>query len=169
MIIGTSNIVGANTPTAAFGSRGTPTEANAPFVSDAAAPSPQVLFNPRIRFDSEANVIVMEFRNRESGEIARSVPSERQLQAYIEAQRLPAPRQESTGAVEERGRTFGVVEPSPAASRGSGVEGRTTGPSAAPVAGFVGPSAERATAGSVPVAVTQTVRAAGQPTTTIQV
>lgn len=169
MIIGTSNVVGANTATAAFGSRGTPAEANAPFVSDAPAPSPQVLFNPRIRFDSEANVIVMEFRNRESGEIARSVPSERQLQAYIEAQRLPAPRQEGTGAAGELGKAIGLAEPSPAAARVSGIEGRAPSLTAVPVAGFVGPSAERSTASGVPPAVTQSVRASAQPTTTIQV
>lgn len=169
MIIGTPNVVGASTATAAFGSRGTPTEANAPFVSDAPAPSPQVLFNPRIRFDSEANVIVMEFRNRESGEISRSVPSERQLQAYIEAQRLPAARQESVGVVGDRTRPSGFAETSPAAARALGIDGQTPGAPTESASGFVGVTAERGAGISTPAVVAQATRTTVQPTTTLQV
>lgn len=58
--------------------------------SGAETAQPQkILFNPRIRFDYDANVIVMEFRSRDTGEVTRSVPNERQLQAYVEASRLP--------------------------------------------------------------------------------
>lgn len=54
-----------------------------------AAPAPQILFNPRIRFDSAAKVIVTEFRDLSSGDVQRTFPSKQQLQAYARAQELP--------------------------------------------------------------------------------
>lgn len=41
----------------------------------------QPLLNPSLRFDSNAGVVVLEFFD-ESGEVARTIPPERVLQAY---------------------------------------------------------------------------------------
>lgn len=42
---------------------------------------PPPLLNPSLRFDSEAGVVVLEFFDK-SGEVARTIPPERVLQAY---------------------------------------------------------------------------------------
>ncbi len=88
------------------------TESREP-VGAEALPKPQVIYNPRFRFDTAANVIVMEFRDFETGEVARSVPSERQLKAYADAQRLPG-RDEAPVAVSGSGRgAQGGEDPAP--------------------------------------------------------
>lgn len=43
--------------------------------------APQPLLNPALRFDTEAGVLVLEFFDKR-GEIARTIPPERVLQAY---------------------------------------------------------------------------------------
>lgn len=82
-------------------------------------PNPQILFNPRIRFDSAASVMVMEFRNPDSGEVLRSVPSERQLQAYAKAQRLPG-RDEQQDTSQERPAAETITKQAPPQERSSG-------------------------------------------------
>jgi len=58
-----------------------------PSAQQPAAPSPATLkVNPLIRFDSMANVLVVEYKDRVSGATI-TVPTERQLDAYREAAR----------------------------------------------------------------------------------
>lgn len=45
------------------------------------AATPQPLLNPSLRYDAEAGVLVLEFFDKR-GEVARTIPPERVLQAY---------------------------------------------------------------------------------------
>lgn len=58
----------------------------------AAAPAEPVLPNPQLRLDAALGLVVLEFRDR--GGQARTIPTERELDAYRNNARSPAPAEE---------------------------------------------------------------------------
>ena len=67
-----------------------------PRSSDAASPQPQrsPIPNPTLRLDPALGLVVIEFRD-ESGNVATSIPSQRQLEAYRRSQESPGASKDS--------------------------------------------------------------------------
>ncbi|MFC7335009.1 hypothetical protein [Rhodocista pekingensis] len=59
---------------------------------------PAIYFNPKLRFDSDANVVVIEFRDLKNGELQRSIPTQAQLDAYERAARITRDEELRTAA-----------------------------------------------------------------------
>ena len=55
--------------------------AGPPPASPPAGSPPQPLLNPRLRIDPALNLVVLEFRDR-GGEISRTIPTAREIEAY---------------------------------------------------------------------------------------
>lgn len=116
---------------------------------------PAIYFNPKLRFDSDANVVVIEFRDLKNGELQRSIPTQAQLDAYERAARITRDEELRSAAEKLAGTAAGNPSPAPL-TRTSQRTGSTpeTGGSGTQPAGQPGPtsspvSAPRAAAGTV--------------------
>lgn len=72
-----------------------PAQAATPASASAAPETPKVpLLNPRMRIDTELNLVVLEFRD-DSGEVRNTIPTPREIDAYrlaaMEGSAAPAP------------------------------------------------------------------------------
>lgn len=84
MIASSASAAGSPSGLAAWRSGTAPAggaDAPSPGAQGARIGLPPPLLNPSLRFDSEAGVVVLEFFDK-SGEVARTIPPERVLQAY---------------------------------------------------------------------------------------
>ncbi len=57
----------------------------------ATTPAPErsgVYYSPKLRFDNDANVVVIEFRDLNTGKLERSIPTKGQLEAYEKAAKI---------------------------------------------------------------------------------
>jgi hypothetical protein len=66
-----------------------PAQATPPAATDGGAAPRVPLLNPRMRIDPALNLVVLEFRGHD-GELSRSIPSPREIDAYRSGEAEPA-------------------------------------------------------------------------------
>lgn len=92
----------ASLPPSAAASRAAPQAVRPPPAEATPRPATPML-NPRMRIDTELNLVVLEFRD-EAGELSHSLPSPREIDAYRQAaqERRPADAERPAAAGEDK-------------------------------------------------------------------